>query len=95
MRPFLTALLAACAALSIVSGCAAPPPPVSPAFPSYADLTVEPKPQPTIDILTSDKASADYDVAVEAWGTRGWQAVARICRWAKDMGAPKLDCPAP
>lgn len=61
-------------------------------FPSSADLAPEPKPLPGLDILTSEKAAADYDAAVEAWGTRGWQAVARICRWAKDNGAQGLNC---
>lgn len=88
-------LLALFALLCSVSACAARPPPVSQSFPSYADLRAEAKPQPSIDTLTSDKAGADYDAAVEAWGTRGWQTVGRICAWAKAMGAPKLDCTAP
>lgn len=46
-------------------------------------------------MLTSEKAAADYDAAVEAWGTRGWQAVARVCGWAKALGAAGLDCKAP
>ena len=69
---------------------------IRPAFPPAADLRVEAKPVPPDDIVTSAKAAADYDIAVESWGTRGWQAVERICRWAKDLGAPGLDCdPAP
>jgi hypothetical protein len=62
-------------------------------FPSSADLTIELKPIPTATMLTSETAGADYDVAVEAWGTRGWQTVARICQWAVDNGAKGLSCP--
>lgn len=66
---------------------------ISPEFPPAADLKVEPKPVPGVDIVTSAAASAEYDVAVESWGQRGWNAVGRICRWAKDLGAPGIDCP--
>lgn len=55
---------------------------------------MEPKPLPPIEALTSEKAAADYDVSLEAWGTRGWQTVARVCQWAKASGA-KVDCPTP
>ena len=67
---------------------------IRPAFPPAADLQVEPKPVPPADIVTSAQAAAEYDVAVESWGTRGWQAVARICRWAQAQGATGLNCPA-
>jgi hypothetical protein len=63
-------------------------------LPPPADLVVEDKPVPGVDTLTSAKAAADYDVAVEAWGTRGWDAVGRLCRWAVANGA-KIDCPKP
>jgi hypothetical protein len=83
------------ASLWLAAACATPPPHVVQSFPSYADLRIESKPVPTIDILTSERAAADYDVAVEAWGARGWQAVTRICEWAKAIGAPQLDCSHP
>lgn len=63
------------------------------AFPPAADLAVEPKPVPPVDIVTSAQAAAEYDIAVEGWGERGWRAVARICRWAKEQGAEGLTCP--
>jgi hypothetical protein len=63
-------------------------------MPPLADLAVEAKPRPSIDTLTSAKAAADYDVAVEGWGDRGWLQVGRLCRWAKANGA-KVDCPKP
>lgn len=94
MRPHPTARLLACALLLSVAGCAARPPLVVQSFPASADLTVEPKPLPPIEALTSEKAAADYDVSLEAWGTRGWQTVARVCQWAKASGA-KVDCPTP
>lgn len=31
--------------------------------------------------------------AFEAWGERGWAAVARLCRWAEANGAVGLECP--
>ena len=41
------------------------------ALPSAADLAVEPKPVPTLDILTDAAAEARYNSAVEDWGERG------------------------
>jgi len=64
----------------------------TPIFPPRADLVVEEKPVPTDDIVTSAQASAEYDVAVEGWGERGWLQVARICRWAKGHGMV-VECP--
>jgi hypothetical protein len=61
-------------------------------YPPSADLKVEAKPVLDPAAVNSDKALNDYDVAVEAWGTRGWQAVGRLCNWAKANGM-KVDCP--
>lgn len=66
---------------------------IQPLFPPRVDLAVEPKPVPPPEIVTSAQAAAEYDIAVEVWGERGWQAVARICRWAVANGAQGLDCP--
>jgi hypothetical protein len=63
-------------------------------LPSAADLAVEAKPAITPAVLTDDTAAAEYDSAVEAWGERGWAAVARICRWAKSHGS-RAPCPVP
>lgn len=60
--------------------------------PPSAELQVRPKPTPPANIVTSAKAEADYNVAVEAWGETGWQQVARLCRWAKGHGAA-VECP--
>jgi hypothetical protein len=46
------------------------------------------------EVVTSAQAAADYDIAVEAWGMRGWATVARLCRWAKANGMT-VDCPEP
>jgi hypothetical protein len=67
---------------------------IQPAFPPLADLSVEPKPVPPPEIVTSAQAAAEYDIAVEGWGERGWRTVARICRWAKEQGLG-VDCPQP
>ena len=75
------------------TGCAVQGSP-RPIFPSAADLAVEPKPAITPAVLADDRAAAEYDSAVEAWGERGWAAVARICRWAARLGAT-VNCPPP
>lgn len=88
---YLMKSLMLCASVLAVSACA-PKERLSPAFPPVADLAVEPKPVALPEIVTSAQAAADYDIAVESWGQRGWNAVARMCRWAKDSGA-SVDCP--
>ena len=85
------------ASVSIVSGCAGQER-TSPAFPPAADVqaAVEPKPVPTVDILTSDQASADYSASVESWGDRIHAAGGRICRWIRDNGGKlPFECPPP
>lgn len=47
---------------------------------------------PSAETVTSAQAAAEYDIALESWGERGWAAVARICRWAKGLGAD-VECP--
>lgn len=56
-------------------------------FPPSADLRVEAKPVLDPSAITSEAALDAHDIALEAWGERGWQAVARLCRWAKASGA--------
>jgi hypothetical protein len=52
---------------------------------------------PPSEIVTSAKAAAEYDVAVEGWGERGWSSVARICRqveaWEPGRQLP-FECPS-
>jgi predicted RecB family endonuclease len=55
-------------------------------------LGAEPKPVPSIDILTSAQASARYNIEVESWGTKGWDAVRAICVWAKARGMSDAPC---
>lgn len=51
---------------------------------------------PTDAIVTDAKAAAQYDADVESWGERGWNAIARICRWSVANGAHlPFDCPKP
>lgn len=89
MTPRRTAGLALLASLSLVSACASrgavsPPP---------ADLAVEAKPLLDPAALGSDQALNDHDAAVEAWGERGWLAVGRLCRWARDNRLAAPTCP--
>jgi hypothetical protein len=85
------AALALALTLSCVSACGTP---AGPSLPSAADLTVEPKPVPGPETLTSDQAAQNFNIEIDAWGERGWSAVSRLCRWSKGMGA-KIDCPPP
>lgn len=90
-RPRPTLLLTLSAFGLAAQGCG-PQVRVQPLFPPSADLAVEPKPVPRADIVTSAQASAEYDIALESWGERGWNAVGRICRWAREQGA-SVSCP--
>ncbi|MBH9536930.1 hypothetical protein [Novosphingopyxis sp. YJ-S2-01] len=71
-----------------MSGCA-PRERLQPIFPPPADLeaVTEAKPIAPVAIVTSAKAAAEYDVAVESWGERLNAAGGRICRWALRNGA--------
>lgn len=65
--------------------------------PPVADLkaAVEPKPIPSDDIATSQKAADDYSASVEGWGDRISAAGGRICRWSERTYKLKLGCPKP
>lgn len=102
----LTRALLIAASLSVVSACATREH-VRPIFPPSADLQVEAKPQLDPSVLAkcheagddpaacSDAALTAHDIALEAWGERGWGAVGRLCRWAERNGAKELGCPDP
>ena len=91
-RPMRSLALAGCAALAC--SCASREPRLT-AYPPSADLKVEAKPVLAPEALASDNALAEHDAAVEAWGERGWAAVARMCRWAQAGGANlPFRCPA-
>lgn len=84
-------LLPICAALVLAASCASratTPPPTPP----VADLTPQPKPRLDPAALTSERALAAHDDAVEAWGEAGWATVRRLCVWFRDQGAPGLAC---
>lgn len=89
-----TAHLMLLASLSVAGACS-PQVRVQPIYPPPADLQVEPKPVPPADIVTSAQAAAQYDIALEAHGDRGWLQVARLCRWFRENGMPGIVCPAP
>ena len=89
LRAATTALLTPALLLS-VSACGTPAK-TFPSFPPAADARPEVKPKPTGEVLVSEEAARLYESALEAWGDRGWQAVARICRDAVRKGAPYPD----
>lgn len=64
-------------------------------FPSVADLQVEEKPLLDPAAVDSEAALDRYDIELELWGERGWDAVARLCRFHKANGMPGLICPRP
>jgi hypothetical protein len=77
--------------LLAVPGCAKPASALQ-TYPPAALMVAEPKPVPTIDTVTSAQAAAAYNIAVESWGTRGWDAVRSLCVWAKERGLPSAPC---
>lgn len=81
----LTKLLLSLTLLLTVSACNSQVK-IQPAFPPVADVNAlqEKKPVPTPDILTSSKASSEYNAALEAWGDRLSAAGHRLCIWLKD-----------
>ena len=83
------------ASLSAASACAKPEP-LQPIYPPSADVLAmtEGKPRPGPEIVTSARAAAEYDVALEAWGDRVSAAGGRLCRWLKANGMA-VECPAP
>jgi len=92
---FLTLGLASIACALTVSACATPGS-TSQQFPSAEDLRPEAKPVPAADVLDSEEAANAYEAALEAWGDRRDKAVARICRWAVNLGAQlPYKCPPP
>lgn len=91
----LTNGLALAALLVLACSCASREPRLI-GYPPTADLRVEAKPALTVEALASDNALALHDDEIEAWGERGWETVARICRWSVTNGASlPFRCPKP
>ena len=91
----LTRSLMLCALPLAASACA-PKVQLKPIFPPTADLQaiVTPKPVAGPEIVTSAKASAEYDIAVEKWGDTISSGGGIICRWVIDQGGKlPFDCP--
>jgi len=93
MRRLLTKLPMLFGLCLLASACASHPLPVRQNFPPTADLVPASKPQPTVETLTSSKAGADLDAAIEAWGEGEARRGLRLCRWAVAMGLSGLTCP--
>lgn len=95
LRNYRTAYLVLGGALLLASGCGDKAP-VRIAYPPAADLRGEPKPLLDPAAIDSEAALDQHEIGLEAWGERGWSAVARLCRWAVDLGMPDPGCaPAP
>lgn len=58
-----------------------------------ADLKVEPKPVPSVEILSSGVRSAEYNDALEKRGDGLADQVSRLCVWAKtSLGMKNAPC---
>ncbi len=84
--------LALFSAACIASGCATKASETR-IYPPIADLTLEAKPLADPAGIESEQAFIDHVIALEMWGERGWDTVARLCRWHVDMGMSGLRCP--
>ena len=75
----------------LASACATP----AEIHPPVDDLkaVVEPKPVPTDEIATSQKAADDFSVSIESWGDRISAAGGRICRWSERTYKVRIGCP--
>lgn len=62
-------------------------------MPPAEDLRVEPKPALSEAARESEAVYEQWNIDIEAWGQRGWDTVARICRWADRNGMTGLSCP--
>ena len=61
-------------------------------FPPAVDLRGTAKPQAPVDIVTSAKAAADYNIEIETWGEASQRQITRVCRWAKTLGMTDAPC---
>jgi hypothetical protein len=93
-RSSRTLALISVSSLLLVSACAARQTAIEPLLPPVADLRVESKPQLKPEDLQSEAALTAHDIALETWGERGWQQVARLCHWAQRNGLKDAQCPA-
>lgn len=96
-RPSRRSLMLACllaSSLALVSCFGDRPHSAGVKSPPAADLTVEAEPQLDPLAVVNDSAAAldAYDSAHASWGRRGWDKVARICHWFRDVGLPTPDC---
>lgn len=91
LKPCPTPSLLLAASLWLAPGCAVRER-IQPLYPPAADLKVLEKPRLDPTVVDSEAALDAHDIALETWGEAGWQAVARICRWAKANGMT-VSCP--
>ena len=88
-RNRLSLLLLASVLGLVLSSCGKPGRPEL-AHPPLAYLKAEPQPKLSADVLSDPSKLDEYDIAVDAWGRRGWSRVAAICAWFEKAGA-KID----
>ena len=91
---FQIRVLVLASVLALASSCASRGLGLTPSHPPAADLTVEPEPTLPVAALGSEAAYEDWNQAVREWGRRGWDALARTCRWHAAHGAA-ITCPKP
>ncbi len=67
---------------------------IQPLFPPAPDINLlqQSKPRPTPEILTSSKASAQYNADVEDWGDNLSATGHRVCIWLKSQGMKDISC---
>jgi hypothetical protein len=58
-------------------------------------LSVEARPLLTPADLESEAALDAYEIKRDAWGVRGWDQIARLCRFFDGVGMEGLNCPPP
>lgn len=87
---FQTRYLLLAGLLLLVPGCG-PKERLTPIYPPSADLQREQKPLLRPSDLGSEAALDAHDIAVEAWGERGWNAVGRLCLFFQSHSMP-IDC---
>lgn len=76
-----------CPALFTLAACA-PTVQSVPIFPPAQDVeaATEAKPVPPLDIVTSARAAAEYNAAIEVHAMRIRAAAIRVCRWLNGRG---------
>jgi len=87
----LTLCLMLSLSLPLVASCSKPALALQ-TFPRAELLLPDPRPVPTVEIVTSAQANEAHQRAKDTWGQAGWDRVKAICVWAKERGMPAAPC---